>query len=426
MLPPSRAVGPSKKLTKYFWRMRSKTGDGYRRIRTGQEITTLLNIPAARPSSRPPTAIQRSPAATLRWFSSTHVDSYQVQVATDAAYASIVSDVSVTDTAYQTTSLENCKTFYWRVRARNAAGTGPYASEISVSSGRSRPRRCCSYRPTERRRRRSHDAHLADRSVRVQYRIELATDSIFTQVVVDQTVSTLSLLVSPLAGNIDHFWRVTGSTTSGRGRLHLLPVQDDGADHTPAPGLLSPSNGSGSLPLRDALLGFRPRATSYRLQVAFDSNFTTLTFNDTSSGQVRCRTFPFLLNSTTYYWRVSSSNAAGTSPFSGRYSFVTLSPPPAPTLIFPANNADEVTAAPVFTWSVPQNALSYRLQVARDSLFTCIFSDDSNLSTPAGRPARSRATCDTSGASRRKIPSAPEAGRPSSISAPHSSAWPTG
>ncbi len=76
---------------------------------------------------------------------------------------------------------------------------------------------------------------------------------------------------------------------------------------------------------------------------------------------------------------MSASNSAGTSPFSGFFRFTTLSPPAAPILIIPLDHAEGVTAAPVFSWSVPENAQSYRLQVARDSLFTSIFSDDSNI-----------------------------------------------
>jgi hypothetical protein len=380
----SRSVGPLSELTQYFWRVRAKnqgTDTGvYSAVR---RFSTLLNPPAA-PSILTPangdTTV--SPSATLRWLSSTHVDSYQVQVATDAGFASVVEDRNITDTTYQTATLVNCNTYYWRVRGKNVSGPGPYASRNF------RVARALTSAPTL--------LLPADGTVNVeeittlswqaepcayQYRVELAKDSLFTQTVTDQIVSATSLQVGPLDGNTDHYWRVRGVNNLGQGTPSaFFRFKTTALTTPPAPVLLSPANGSGSLPLPVTLCwDSAARATSYRLQVAVDSNFTTMTYNDTSSGANRCRTFDFLLNSTTYYWRVSATNSAGTGGYSGVFRFTTLSPPAAPTLIAPANNAEDVTAAPVFVWSVPQNAVSYRMQVARDSLFTSIFSDDSNL-----------------------------------------------
>ncbi len=380
----SRSVGPLQELTIYFWRVRAKNqGTDTGAYGPARRFTTLLNAPAA-PSILAPapgdTAVP--PSAPLRWLSATQVDSYQVQVATDAVFASLVSDDTITDTTFVTLPLENCRTYYWRVRAKNGTGAGPYASRnfrvvraLSSAPGLLLP---------------ANGTLNVDEITTLswqgeacafQYRLELARDSLFTLIVTDQTVGATSLLVGPLDGNTDHFWRVRGVNNLGQGTPSAYFRFRTTALTTPsAPLLASPANGSGSLPLPVNLCwDSAARATSYRLQVAIDSNFSTLTYNDTSSGSNRCKTFTFLLNSTTYYWRVSANNSAGTSPYSNFYRFTTLSPPAAPTLISPLYNAEGVTSAPVFSWSVPENAVSYRLQVARDSAFTSIFSDDSNI-----------------------------------------------
>jgi hypothetical protein len=380
----SRSVGPLEELTKYFWRVRAKNqGTDTGSYSALRRFTTLLNPPAA-PSILSPANADTTvpPAATLRWQSSTHVDSYQVQVATDAAFASIVSDQETVDTVVVTSPLENCRTYYWRVRGRNASGAGPYASRNF------RVVRAISSSPTLLLP--ANGAVNVDENTTLswqaeqcafQYRVELAKDSLFTQIVTDQVVGGLTIAVGPLDGNTLHYWRVRGVNNLGQGSPSAyFRFRTTALTTPPPPVLLSPANGATGLPLPVTLTwDSAARATLYRLQVAVDSNFTTMTYNDTTSGASRSKTFTFLLNSTTYYWRVSSANAAGTSGYSAVSRFTTLSPPSAPTLIIPVNNAEGVTSAPVFAWSVPQNAQSYRLQVARDSIFTSIYSDDSNI-----------------------------------------------
>ena len=87
------------------------------------------------------------------------------------------------------------------------------------------------------------------------------------------------------------------------------------------PTLVSPSNNGLHQPLVAQFswlpVGF---AQSYRLQIAFDSNFTILVLNDsTITGS--SRTAGPLLNDTTYYWRVRSKNIAGTSGWSSVWKF---------------------------------------------------------------------------------------------------------
>jgi len=61
-------------------------------------------------------------------------------------------------------------------------------------------------------------------------------------------------------------------------------------------------------------------AQTYRLQVAFDSNFTTIVFDD-SILTTTSRTVGPLVNDTTYYWRVRSKNIAGISAYSAVQQF---------------------------------------------------------------------------------------------------------
>ena len=65
-----------------------------------------------------------------------------------------------------------------------------------------------------------------------------------------------------------------------------------------------------------------PGATAYELQVALDSTFTSIVFDD-SSITTTSKQVPALSNNVTYYWRVSAKNPAGESVFSPASNFFT-------------------------------------------------------------------------------------------------------
>ena len=74
---------------------------------------------------------------TLTWTASgSGADSYDVQVAADAAFSNIVDAANVTDTSYTVaTTLSPDTTYYWRVRAVNGCGVSPYTAARSFTTG---------------------------------------------------------------------------------------------------------------------------------------------------------------------------------------------------------------------------------------------------------------------------------------------------
>jgi hypothetical protein len=147
----------------------------------------------------------------------------------------------------------------------------------------------------------------------------------------------------------------------------------------PLPVLLYPPNGLGGLSITPTLVwDSTARATSWRLQIAYDSAFLAMAFDDSTLTHPTRQVGP-LLNSTTYYWHVSAKNDSGTNGFSPSQSFTTLFPPAAPALVRPFDASVDVTTTPTFVWSQPSGAVTFQLQVSRDSLFTNFFSNDSTL-----------------------------------------------
>nr|NIR48170.1 hypothetical protein [candidate division KSB1 bacterium]NIR72673.1 hypothetical protein [candidate division KSB1 bacterium]NIS23695.1 hypothetical protein [candidate division KSB1 bacterium]NIT70615.1 hypothetical protein [candidate division KSB1 bacterium]NIU24343.1 hypothetical protein [candidate division KSB1 bacterium] len=119
-------------------------------------------------------------------------------------------------------------------------------------------------------------------------------------------------------------------------------IDNSGLPATPV--LFSPSDNATNVSTDPALdWSAASGATSYRLQVSTDSNFST-TVADQSGLTSTSFQASGLENSTTYYWRVNAANANGTSPWSSVWQFTTIvAPPAAPVLSSPSDNASGVS-----------------------------------------------------------------------------------
>lgn len=88
--------------------------------------------------------------------------------------------------------------------------------------------------------------------------------------------------------------------------------------------LSSPANGATNQPTTLTLSwNVATGATSYRLQVSTNQNFTTTVLDDSTITGTSRQVGPLAYNAT-YYWRVNAKNAGGTSPFTPASSFGTV------------------------------------------------------------------------------------------------------
>jgi hypothetical protein len=138
-----------------------------------------------------------------------------------------------------------------------------------------------------------------------------------------------------------------------------------------APTLVSPGDGATGISLTPSLswnasLG----ATSYTVQVSTASDFSSFVINQSGITQTTYSASG-LSNNTQYFWRISASNAGGTSAFSTSRNFTTVvSAPAAPTLVSPADAATGVSVSPALSWNSVSGALSYRVQISTASNFS--------------------------------------------------------
>jgi aqualysin 1 len=147
------------------------------------------------------------------------------------------------------------------------------------------------------------------------------------------------------------------------------------------PTLSCPANNGTGVPVA-APVGWNVSsgATTYRVQIATSSAFTTIKY-DQAGLAATSAIASGLAGNTKYYWRVNATSPAGTSAWSTVWSFTTepAVPPPVPLLASPANGATGVPQTPGLIWSASGNAIAWKLQVSTSSNFSTLVVNEKNL-----------------------------------------------
>ncbi len=150
---------------------------------------------------------------------------------------------------------------------------------------------------------------------------------------------SVSANVSGLSPNTLYHYRVVATNSAGT---------SNGSDQTfttlpAAPAIVtlsSPANGTTNQPTTLTLFWTASiGATTYRLQMATNSSFSPVVFDDSTMTTTSKQVGPLAYN-TIYYWRVSAKNSGGSSAPSSSFSFTTSSSTtvsPSTPITFPTN-----------------------------------------------------------------------------------------
>lgn len=161
----------------------------------------------------------------------------------------------------------------------------------------------------------------------VSYRLHVSTSSNFSTTFFDQSnITTTSQQVTGLSYSTLYYWRVDASNNDGTSDWSSVWSFTTQGTAPGIPTLLSPSNGSTNISTISTLSwNASSGATSYRLQVSTNLNFSTTIF-DQSNITNTSQQVAGLSNSTLYYWHVNAANANGTSSYSTIWHFTTVDP----------------------------------------------------------------------------------------------------
>jgi len=374
----------------YYWRVRAEgiNGPGNWSVAPTPKFTTgnapsipVLALPAVN-------ALTTNYTPLFDWANSTLVagtsfDHYQIQIASDATFASIVLDNTtavgvITASSYvPSIALPSNANLYWRVRSHNTVG------QFSVWSVM-RPLRTAILPPVLTS---PTNASLLNNkrpsftwnsvSGATSYTIEVSTVNTFATKVVNVTVAATSYApATDLLASATYYWRVKANAAAGNnGPSGYSATATFTTGNPPAiPVLQTPINaalvttGAQTLNWGDVIT--LPAVVNYEYQVATDNAFNSIV-DSGMTGVTSQATTIALLPGRAYYWHVRSWGATDHSAWSPAFTvkirFV------APTLALPSNGATGVGSTPTFAWDdLDANGLwsSYTLQVANNAAFT--------------------------------------------------------
>lgn len=267
------------------------------------------------------------------WEESFGTTGYTVQVSKDSAFATtVVNQSGVSGTSLSPgVTLDPGETYFWRVIAERPDGdvsaTGSPWSFTTVSStpgsftltAPANSATGVSVAPT---------FSWTSSPGAASYRLQVATDAGLNSVVADQSGILTTSQASPvtLQPATVYFWQVIAESTNNVIATGAPFTFTTGSSLPGTFSMTSPSNGS-TLVSTLPQFTWNPStgATSYRLEVARDSNFNVTVIDQSGITTTSFTTTTMLLPTTTYFWRVTATNTAGTTPAAPTpFSFVTM------------------------------------------------------------------------------------------------------
>ena len=381
---PSQAISGLTVGTTYYWRVNSKTSGATSAYSDIWSFTTIA-VPAAPVLLAPAnSAINQATNPTLIWNGVAGAATYRLQVSTSNAFATTIYDDSTRTVASQAISgLTVGTTYYWRVNAKNAAGTSGYSIIWSFTTV-TVPAAPVLVVPVDAAVNQPTNPTLIWNGVpgAATYRLQVSTGNTFaTTVYDDSTRTTTSQSISGLTIGTTYYWRV--NTKNAAGTSNYSTVWSFTTIVVPtAPSLVTPLNAAINQPANPTLVwNAVAGAATYRLQVSTSNTFGTTVYNDSTRTNTS-QSISGLAAGTTYYWRLNAKNVAGTSGYSAVWSFTTATVPSAPTLVSPLNAAVSQPVNPTLIWNGVPDADTYRLQVSTVNTFaTTVYDDSTRVNT---------------------------------------------
>jgi len=384
----STGVAGLKGETTYYWRVRADNDAGEGPWSSTVNFKTISTRPTApvlvSPSDR---AASVSINTTLLWGNVPNATEYEVSVAEDKNFSSVVGGGVTNRTQFDLSGLAYDKTYYWRVRSTTVGGVSEWSAVWEFKTETGRPAAPSLISPSNNARNVPLDVTLEWAGVTgaLSYGVQVATDNNFNQIVAEaESLTTRSYAVNGLSGNTSYRWRVRGHGPNGAGDWSGSWSFETASALPTAPALSLPVDKATNVPFTITLswIGVGG-AQSYNLQLSTDRTFKTVDVEQTG---LTGTTFEAtgLTASTIYYWRISATNSAGTGPWSGDWSFTTgTGLPAAPEMVSPSNEAKGVSINPLFSWQPLQGVLSYSIQIASDRQFRTLATEQSGLTSPS-------------------------------------------
>lgn len=372
----------------YLWRVRAIDAAGNLGIWSAP-FTLILNLPVpVKPTLLMPNSavLSNSTAVDFSWSAVTYGEQYELMVDTDTGFnPPLLSVQDLTATAHNVdVSTWADGRYYWRVRAVNDYAESGWTTARILTLDRVPPAQVQLTAPA------NHAAGIrtnavfswVDQPAAALYEFQAATNPGFTEgIYTAQTTSNGHQPVGLQPGPL--YWHVRARDEAGNWGSWST-VSFDATLIPPLPGKVTQTNPlhkfNTNLQQPDFNWIAAEWADHYDLQLAKASGFSGATL---ISREVDGLSFTpdAALSAGTWYWRVRAVNAQDEKGVwsSVRSLVIDVTPPAAPSLASPANNAVITTVTPTLSWGAVTSAASYQVEVASDDGFTSIVTGIANL-----------------------------------------------
>jgi YVTN family beta-propeller protein len=368
----------------YYWRVQAKNAYGTSAWASASFVTVVATPILSAPTY--PFANQAT-SVTLSWTTVVGATNYLVQISTGSNFANdFLQDSSLTTGSRAVAGLVNNQLYYWQVRAKNAGGSSGWSTLGTFTIPTYPPPQVpVLFSPTNGAIAQSISPTLtwSTSNIAVAYRVQVALDSLYSSIVLDDSVVTSgSLAAAGLSNASTYYWRVLskniGTASAWSGTWNFTTVWFP----PPVPALTSPANGAGSQPITPTLSwSSGGNASLWSVQVSTSSTFSTFAAQD-SLLTMTSQALSGLALGTVYYWQVNAKNSGGgVSAWSAAWSFTTfVVAPAAPVLASPTNGAANQPVSLVLAWGTSNFASSYEVEVSLSSIFGTTLFDQTGTS----------------------------------------------
>jgi len=212
--------------TQYWWKVRAANVAGIGNFSNPWTFTTGIAPPAAPVLITPPngTVGVGVTGVLFDWNVSANATSYRIQISTSSNFGTtFVNQVTGSTSQYthNTPAFSYNTTYYWRVNASNAGGTGAWSQVWSFTTSEAPPVAPTLISPTNTSVNIPLTPTLTWNSVpnATSYRVQVATTNGFGSTVVNEVVTGTSYTIPSgvLQGYTVYYWRVAAINSGGQG-----------------------------------------------------------------------------------------------------------------------------------------------------------------------------------------------------------------
>ena len=202
-----------------YWRVNARNAGGtsvYSEVRSFTTVVGMPNILNVYSDTGTPVSTH------LSWEAVSGAISYRIQVSTNSAFSSLrVDDSTLTTTSKIASGLLNNTTYYWRVNAKGASGTGAWSGPWDFITPTAAPT-LKSPAQNSVALQNATGAQIATTlgwnavTGATYYHLQLSANPNFTSLLVDDSlINTTTRVVESLALNKVYYWRVSARNNSG-------------------------------------------------------------------------------------------------------------------------------------------------------------------------------------------------------------------